>query len=153
MMNKMIVSNLAHRPLRSAISIVAIALEVTLILLIVGFALGMLNDSRTRQAGIGADVIVLPPSSSILVGITGAPMPTKIADILAQLPHVTITSPVLIQIQLAGNSPETIYGIDLKTYNALRPFTYLKGVPFQHANDAIEDAVYEHPPHTNVSAP
>ena len=55
MMNKMIVSNLAHRPLRSAISVVAIALEVTLILLIVGFALGMLHDSRSRQAGIGAD--------------------------------------------------------------------------------------------------
>ena len=60
MMHKMIVSNLAHRPLRSLISIVAIALEVTLILLIVGFSLGMLNDSRTRLQGIGADVIVLP---------------------------------------------------------------------------------------------
>ncbi len=33
MMNKMIVANLAHRPMRSLISIVAIALEVTLILL------------------------------------------------------------------------------------------------------------------------
>ena len=38
MMNKMIVSNLAHRPVRSFISIAAIALEVTLILLI-AFAL------------------------------------------------------------------------------------------------------------------
>ena len=56
MMNKMIVANLVHRPLRSLISIVAIALEVTLILLIVGLSLGMLNDSRKRQAGIGADV-------------------------------------------------------------------------------------------------
>ena len=34
MMNKMIVANLVHRPVRSLISIVAIALEVTLILLI-----------------------------------------------------------------------------------------------------------------------
>ena len=152
MMNKMIVSNLAHRPLRSAISIVAIALEVTLILLIVGFSLGMLNDSRTRQAGIGADVIVLPPSSSILVGITGAPMPIKIADIVAKLPHVTIASPVLIQIQLAGNSPETIYGIDLKTYNAMRPFIYLKGGPFEQANDAIVDDVYASARHAKVGA-
>jgi hypothetical protein len=31
-MNRMIVSNLVHRPLRSVISIVAIAIEVTLIL-------------------------------------------------------------------------------------------------------------------------
>src|SRR5438270_12423818 len=93
MMNKMIVSNLAHRPLRSAISIVAIALEVTLILLIVGFSIGLLNDSRARQAGIGADVIVLPPGSSNFVGLTGAPAPIKIADILAKQPHVTVVSP------------------------------------------------------------
>ena len=44
MMNKMIVANLTHRPLRSLISILAIALEVTLILLIVGLSMGMLND-------------------------------------------------------------------------------------------------------------
>jgi len=150
MMNKMIVSNLAHRPLRSAISIVAIALEVTLILLIVGFSIGMLNDSRSRQAGIGADVIVLPPSSSILVGITGAPMPIKIANILAKLPHVAIVSPVLLQIQIAGNAPETIYGIDLGTYNAMRPFTYLKGAPFQQANDALVDDVYASARHARV---
>ena len=64
MMNRMIVGNLVHRPLRSLISVVAVALEVTLILLIVGLSLGMLQDTRTRTAGIGADVLVLPPGSS-----------------------------------------------------------------------------------------
>ena len=58
MINKMVVANLVQRPMRSLISIVAVALEVTLILLIVGLLLGILQDSRSRQAGIGADVIV-----------------------------------------------------------------------------------------------
>src|SRR5260221_14621848 len=92
MMNKMIVSNLAHRPLRSAISIVAVALEVTLILLIVGFSLGMLNDSRKRQAGMGADVIGLPPGSANLAGVTGATLSVMIAAVLAKLPHVAPTA-------------------------------------------------------------
>ena len=39
----------------------AIALEVTLILLIVGLCYGIMNDSKNRTAGIGADVIVQPP--------------------------------------------------------------------------------------------
>ena len=64
MMNKMIVGNLLYRPIRSLISVVAVALEVTLILLIVGLSLGMVNDSKQRQAGIGADVVVMPPGSS-----------------------------------------------------------------------------------------
>jgi putative ABC transport system permease protein len=141
MMNKMIVSNLAHRPLRSAISIVAIALEVTLILLIVGFSIGLLNDSRARQAGIGADVIVLPPGSANLVAMTGAPAPVKIADILAKLPHVTVASPVLMQVSMTG-ALQTIYGIDLKSFEAMRPFTYLKGGPFQKSDDILVDDIY-----------
>ena len=80
-MNKMIVANLVHRPIRSLISIVAIALEVVLILLIVGLSLGILDDSKTRQAGIGADVIVLPPGSSDHWRFRGAE-PIKDADFL-----------------------------------------------------------------------
>ena len=52
-MNKMIVANLVHRPIRSIISIFAVAVEVTLILMIVGLALGILDDNKSRQVGIG----------------------------------------------------------------------------------------------------
>src|SRR5260370_22375818 len=95
MMNRMIVGNLVHRPLRSLISVVAVALEVTLILLIVGLSLGMLQDSRTRTAGIGADVLVLPPGSSFIVGLTAAPVPVKIVAVLAKLAHVDSGAPVI----------------------------------------------------------
>src|ERR1700731_936267 len=101
MMNKMIVANLVYRPLRSLISIVAIGLEVTLILLIVGLSLGMLNDSRARQQGIGADVIVMPPGSSFIVGLTGAPMPIKVGNVLAKLPHVVTAGPGFTPVSTA----------------------------------------------------
>ena len=149
MMNKMIVSNLAHRPVRSAISILAIALEVVLILLIVGLSIGMLNDSRSRQAGIGADVIVLPPSSSNIVGITGAPMPVKIADLIRPLPHVAVVSPVLLQVSTAG-SLQTIDGIDLPSFEALRSFTYVQGGPFEAPNDILVDDIYSNGNHVRV---
>src|SRR5580698_2781697 len=112
MMNRMIVGNLVHRPLRSLISVVAVALEVTLILLIVGLCLGMLRDQRSRQAGIGADVIVMPPGSSFINGLTGAPLSVKIGGVLAQLPHVKSVAPVITTITTAG-SLEIIAGIDL----------------------------------------
>ncbi|HKW15898.1 MAG TPA: FtsX-like permease family protein [Terriglobales bacterium] len=143
MMNKLIVANLTNRPVRSIISIVAIALEVTLILLIVGFSLGTLNDARNRQAGIGADVIVLPPGSANIVTFSGAPMPAKIGDLIAKLPHVAVVSPALIQISMAG-SPQNVYGIDFDTYQALRPFTFLKGGPFSGPDDLLVDDVYIH---------
>src|ERR1700688_2750898 len=150
MMNKMIIANLANRPVRSVISIAAIALEVTLILLIVGFSIGMLNDSRSRQAGIGADVIVLPPSSANFVGVTGAPMPVKIGDLIAKLPHVAVVSPVLIQISTSGGHLQNLFGIDLRSFEALHPFTYLRGGPFQSDNDILVDDIYANGNHVKV---
>src|SRR3989440_823290 len=102
MMNKMIVANLLHRPMRSLISVVAIALEVTLILLIVGLSLGILNDVKQRQAGMGADVIVLPSGSSVISGVSGAPFSIKIGDVLSKLPHLVAVAPGVRQFVSAG---------------------------------------------------
>jgi putative ABC transport system permease protein len=87
MMNKMIIANLVHRPIRSLISISAVALEVILILLIVSFFYGQLNGSKASQVGVGADVMVLPPGSSGIVAVSGAPIPVKVGDILRKLPN------------------------------------------------------------------
>jgi putative ABC transport system permease protein len=150
MMNRMIVGNLVHRPIRSVITIVAVALEVTLILLIVGLSLGILNDTRQRQAGIGADVIVMPPGSSFIVGLTGAPMPIKVGSVLAKLPHVEVVAPVITMISSAG-SLEVIAGIDLKSYESLSGgFHYLKGGPFQGPMDALVDELFAQAKHAKV---
>src|SRR5579864_9057056 len=149
MMNKMIVGNLVHRPIRSLISVIAVALEVTLILLIVGLSLGMVSDSRQRQAGIGGDVVVMPPGSSYIVGLTGAPMPIKIGDVLAKLPHVNVVAPVITQVSTNG-TVEVIAGIDLKSYEALGPFHFLKGGPFQRPDDVIIDNVLATAKHIKV---
>ena len=139
MMNKMVVANLVHRPIRSLISIVAIALEVTLILLIVGLCYGIMNDNKNRTSGIGFDVIVQPPGSSFFAGISGAPVSEKIADVLRRMPHVKVVSPVIWQIATSGGV-EVIDGIDLPTFEGLSgPFQYVKGGPFQGPNDVLVD--------------
>ncbi|MGA7294717.1 MAG: FtsX-like permease family protein [Terriglobales bacterium] len=150
-MNRMIVGNLVHRPLRSMISVVAVALEVTLILLIVGLSVGMLQDQRTRAAGIGADVIVLPPGSSFIAGLTGAPMNIKIGDdVLAKLPHVKVVAPIVTTIGSAG-SIEIIDGIDLKSFDQLSGgFRYLSGGPFQGPYDALVDDLFADSKHAKV---
>jgi putative ABC transport system permease protein len=153
MRNKMIVANLVRRPIRSLISIVAIALEVALILLIAGLCYGILNDSKTRTAGIGADVIVQPPGSSNLVGISGAPVPIKVADILRRLPHVNVVSPVIWQISTAG-SLEVIDGIDLPSFEALGgPLQYVDGGPFQGPDDVLIDDYVARQKHVKIGDP
>ena len=150
MMNKMVVSNLVHRPIRSLISMVAIALEVALILLIAGLCYGVMNDSKTRTAGIGADVIVQPPGSSNLAGISGAPVPVKVADVIRGMPHVKVVSPVIWQLSTSG-SLEVIDGIDLPSFVALGgPFQYVEGGPFRGPNDILIDDYVARQKHVNV---
>jgi putative ABC transport system permease protein len=139
MMNRMVVGNLVHRPIRSLISIVAVALEVTLILLIVGLCYGLMNDSKNRTAGIGADVIVQPPGSSFLAGLSGAPVSVKVADVIRKMPHVKVVSPIIWNIS-TGGSLEVIDGIDLPSFEALGgPFHYLAGGPFKGPDDVLID--------------
>jgi len=138
-MNKMILANLVHRPFRTIISIVAVAVEVTLILLIVGLSIGMLTDTKNRQVGIGADIMVQPPGSSLLMGVSGAPVSIKVADRLRKLDHVVAVTPVVTQLS-TGGALEVIDGIDLASFEAVGgPVHYLSGGPFQGANDMLID--------------
>jgi putative ABC transport system permease protein len=139
-MNKLVFANLLHRPVRSLISVLAVAIEVIMILSIVGVFMGMLNDQKTRTNGIGADLMMRPSNSSAMNGVGGATMPIKFAEVLRGLPHVTIVSPVNLQLNTTG-SVETIYGIDYASFNALRPFTYVAGGPFQGPYEVIIDDV------------
>lgn len=153
MINKMVVANVAHRPVRSLISIVAIALEVTLILLIVGLCYGIMNDSKNRTAGIGADVIVQPPGSSFLSGISGAPVSVKVADVIRKMPHVKVVSPVIWQIATGGGL-EVIDGIDINSFQALGgPFRYIEGGPFQGPDDVLVDDYVARQKHVKVGDP
>ena len=140
-MNRMVIGNLLHRPLRSAISVLAVAIEVIMILSIVAIMIGMIQGSRTETSGIGADLIVRPPNQSFLSGVSGAPVPAKIADILRKLPHVAVVSPVIQQLT-TSSTVETIWGIDYPTFNALRPFTFLSGGPFQKHDDVLVDDIF-----------
>lgn len=140
-MNKLIIANLVHRPMRSIISVLAVAIEVVMILSIVAIFMGMLNDQKQRTNGIGADLVVSPSNASFMNGVSGAPMSVKLADFLAHIPHVTVAAPVISNFSMTG-SVEILYGIDFTTYDALKPFTFLEGGRFQGPYDVIVDDVF-----------
>ena len=137
-MNKLIVANLLHRPVRSIISVLAVAIEVVMILSIVGIFMGILNDTKQRTNGIGADLVVSPSNASFMNGMSGAAMSAKLAPFLATLPHVAVAAPVIQNFSM-GDALEILYGIDYKTFDALKPFKFVAGGPFKGPDDVIVD--------------
>lgn len=137
-MNKLIVGNLIHRPLRSLISVFAVAIEVIMIMSIAAIMFGILNNSRAGTAGVGWDVYAHPGASTALMNTSAAAADVRIAEVVRRLPHVQVVSPVNIKLT-TGASLENIYGIDFKSYNDLKPFVFKSGTPFQQPFDMIVD--------------
>jgi putative ABC transport system permease protein len=137
-MNTLILGNLIHRPLRSLISVFAVAIEVIMILSIAAIMFGILNGSRTQTSGIGMDMIVRPNSGNALTNLSAAAADVRIATVLRGVPHVQVVSPANIKLTMTS-AVENISGIDYDSYNALRPFVFVSGGPFQHPLDMIVD--------------
>jgi putative ABC transport system permease protein len=136
LINKLVWENLKHRPVRTSLSAIAIGVQVTMILTLVGISRGMIEDSATRTRSVGADILVRPPGSSI-INLTGAPMKSGHVKLIREQPHVAAATGVLVHNYSGINN---LYGIDLAEFMRLNGgFTYLSGGPFRNPEDLIVD--------------
>jgi putative ABC transport system permease protein len=150
LVNKLIVSNILHRPIRTVVSVLAVAIEVGMVILVVGLCHGLVNDSAKRVEGVGADILVQPPGSSFIIGMSQAPMPIKIGDRLRELSRVLAVAPTLVLVNSVG-SLSLIYGIDLPSFDAISGgFVYHAGGPFKAPYDILVDDVYTRANHAKV---
>lgn len=140
-MNKLIFANLLHRPLRSVISVLAVAIEVIMMLTIIAIMVGQLTGQKRLNNGIGADLIVRPSNAIVFNGVGGASIPAKLADFLATLPHVAAASPVITNLSMSDGL-EVLWGIDYASYSRLSPFVFLSGGPLKEPYDVMVDDVY-----------
>src|SRR5580693_3384421 len=139
MIGQMILSNILHRPLRTLISILAVGVEVTLVIIIVGLTSGMLQETARRIEGVGADVMLQPPSASVFLAFSGAPMPIRIGERLQQLKYVEAVAPVLLQFNSAGGI-DVLYGIDPESFRAVSGgFVFLQGHDMTGPDDLLVD--------------
>jgi putative ABC transport system permease protein len=138
----MILQNVLHRPVRTLITVIGIAVEVTLVIMVVGLTTGLLTESAKRTEGVGADVMVQPPSASIFMAFSGAPMPIAIGTKLEQLDYVQAVAPVLVQFN-SVNGLDIVYGIDPGKFRAVSGgFVFHSGRELQGAYDILVDDIY-----------
>ena len=137
--NRFVLSNLTHRPIRTILSVLAIAVEVTMVLTLVGVSYGTLDGTARRARGVGADILIRPPGSSI-ISLSTAPMSDKLVPLLATQPEVTMAIGTVVQ-PLQGL--DTVTGLDLDQFSKMSGgFRFLEGRPFQNDDDILIDEFY-----------
>jgi putative ABC transport system permease protein len=140
MMGELVTRNLLHRPLRTLIGVLGIAVEVALVVLIVGLTSGLLTETAGRIEGIGADIMLQPPSASFLLAFGSAPMPIRIGDKLKELKYVQSVAPALLQFNTSG--VEVVYGIEQESFRAVSGgFVFLEGHDLAGPDDILVDDI------------
>jgi putative ABC transport system permease protein len=136
---QLIWNDLKSRPVRTTVAIIGVAIEILLVLLIVGMTSGVITEWAQRVEGVGADILIQPPNSSIFLALTSPVMQESLRDRIAALKSVDEVSPVLVAADTRGL--DLIYGIDYASFNALSAngFRFLRGQAFSGPNDAIVD--------------
>jgi len=142
-------NNLRARPIRTALSIIGVSLQVTFVLLIVGMTLGWVNDWQKRVEGVGADIIVQPPNASPFFQFGNAVLSESLVESLQRAPGVDEASPVLVVAN--QKTLDIVYGIDYKSFNNLsKGFVFVAGEPFSDPGDVLVDDLHAARHHLHV---
>jgi putative ABC transport system permease protein len=144
MRNRYVLANVLHRPVRTLVSVLAISLEVLLILMVVGICEGLIVETAERQKGIGADIFLRPPNSSLILSAGSVRMPVTDLEKLKSVEQIKAITPVLMQLDTSAGWVN-IYGIDYPSYAKVSEgITYLSGGPFSGplADEIIIDDLY-----------
>jgi putative ABC transport system permease protein len=153
MQKQMIIAGLKARPVRTSVSILAVALEVTLIVVIIGLVTGLVSEKAARTMGVGAEITVQPSGGSIFMELSGNTLPLALADKLMQeVPDIKAIAPIQLQIN-TKDGIETVFGIDPKSWDAVTGgLTFHSGHMFTGPNEVVVDNVWarSHVPEAKV---
>ncbi len=139
MVHRLVLRNLLHRPLRTLLTILAVAVEVTMIVLMVGVSEGLLTESLRRTRGVGADVLIRPQISG--AAITGADISDKLPSMLRER-YPQITQAMGASVFTPGNL-QTITGVDWEHLDTMSGGVVLyEGRAYTKPYEAVIDEVY-----------
>jgi putative ABC transport system permease protein len=149
-LNKLIFANLSHRPVRTLLSVLAIAVEVTMILTLVGVSHGTLDSTKDRAKAVGADIMVRPEGTSVMSSLSGAPMPDRYLALVMRQPHVVAATGTVVQ---SLTFPDSITGLDFAAFNRMSGgFHYIEGGDPVNDDDMVVDEDYAKKNHLRVGS-
>ncbi|MGI8897432.1 MAG: lysylphosphatidylglycerol synthase domain-containing protein [Pyrinomonadaceae bacterium] len=145
LMDSLVLSNIAHRPARTAVSILGTAVGVVLIVFTVGLAHGVLHERGKRESNIGAEIMVRASGSLGFGGSSVFGLPVSRAAEISKIEGVRATTPLGQSLDRSdrGFGTRLIDGIDFEDYAGLTDLKIREGSPLTGGDQAIIDPVWQ----------
>lgn len=138
-MDSLVVSNIRQRPLRSAISVLGVALGVALVMLFTGLARGMSDDLQRRSSNVRAEIIFTRPGSSQTTS-TSANLSTKYVERLLQIEGVEAAVPVIRHFYASGSfGVDQVEGVDWDSFAKMNNIRLVQGTAPRAADEIVID--------------
>lgn len=143
--DSLVLSNIAHRPARTAVSIAGIALGVLLVVFTVGLAHGVLRERGRREAKIGAEILLRPAGTLGLSGAQSFTIPVAHADELRRVEGVRTAVPIGQSLDRSdsGFGSRLIEGIPFDDYAALTGLQIREGRGLDKGDEVIVDPTWK----------
>src|SRR6266550_1529412 len=154
LMDSLVLSNLAHRPARTAVSVAGIAIGVLLVVFTVGLAHGLLRERGKREANIGAQIMVRPSGALGLSGGQTFSIPVAHAAELMRIEGVRAAVPIGQNLDKSdsGFGSRLIEGIPFDQYASLNGLTIKEGRGLQADNEVIVDSAWPQENHVAIGS-
>jgi putative ABC transport system permease protein len=138
-LDSLVVSNIRQRPMRSAISILGVALGVALVMLFTGLAHGMSEDLQKRSSNVSAEIIFTRPGSMQLT-TSSANLNTKYVELLQNIEGVESATPVIRYFYPSGSfGVDQVEGIEWDSFSKMNNIRIVQG----RAPSATDDVVID----------
>jgi putative ABC transport system permease protein len=145
LMDSLVFSNIAHRPARTAVSILGTAVGVLLIVFTVGLAHGVLRERGKRESNIGAEIMIRASGSLSLGGGSPFKLQASHAAEIATVQGVRAATPIgqTLDRSDSGFGSRLIDGIDYDQYANLAGITIREGRKPMSGDEAIVDPEWQ----------
>jgi putative ABC transport system permease protein len=143
-MDNLVLSNIAHRPARTFVTVLGVGVGVLLVVFTVGLAHGVLRERGRREASVGAEIMVRASGTAGLGGQQPFVMPVAHADELARIEGVRAAVPLGQMTDKTGSGfgNRIIDGVNFDDYARLANLHIVEGRAAVSGDEAIVDPVW-----------
>lgn len=146
-MDNLVFSNMMHRPARTIVSILGIAVGVLLIVFTVGLANGSLRGRAKLEANVGAEILFRASGSLGMSGSDALRLPVSMAAEIAAVDGVRTVVPVgqnSVSASDNNTGSRLVEGVNFDEYAAVAGLKIIEGRAFSGAgSEAIIDTGFQ----------
>ncbi|MGI8813497.1 MAG: ABC transporter permease [Pyrinomonadaceae bacterium] len=139
-MDSLVFSNMLHRPARTFVSVLGIAVGVLLIVFTVGLSNGTIREQATREANVGAEIFLRASGSLGMSGSESFRLPVSLAADVATVAGVRSAVAIgqnSVDAKDNNSGKRLIDGVNFDEYAAISGLRIVEGRPFRDGTEEM----------------